>query len=70
MIFDKNPKLMRKFKKINDLKISAEDYLKLTSNLYDEAIIETNKIIHSSDLVTNYKNITFGGNYALKFIIF
>ena len=70
MIFDKNPKLSNEenLKKINDLKISAEDYLKkIDTNLYEEAIIETNKIIQSSDLVTkNYKNITFGGNYALE----
>ena len=70
MIFDKKPKLSNKdnLEKINNLKISAEDYLKkIDPNLYQEAIIETDNIIKNSDLITkNYNNIKFGGNYALE----
>lgn len=70
MFFDKKPKLSNdeNLRKINQLKISAEDFLKnIDNNLYNEAIIETDKIIKNSDLETNiYKNIKFGGNYALE----
>ena len=70
MFFDKKPKLSNQenLKKINDLKKSAESFLKnIDLDLYNEAIIETNKIIEKSDLITkNYKNIKFGGNYAIE----
>ena len=63
MFFDKKPKLSNQenLKKINDLKKSAESFLKnIDLDLYNEAIIETNKIIEKSDLITkNYKNIKF-----------
>ena len=70
MFFDKKPKLSNQenLKKINDLKKPAESFLKnIDLDLYNEAIIETNKIIEKSDLITkNYKNIKFGGNYAIE----
>ena len=70
MFFDKKPKLSNQenLKKINDLKKYAESFLKnIDLDLYNEAIIETNKIIEKSDLITkNYKNIKFGGNYAIE----
>lgn len=70
MFFDKKPKLsdQENLKKINDLKKSAEVFLKnIDLDLYNEAITETNKIIEKSDSITkNYQNIKFGGNYAIE----
>ena len=69
MFFDKKPKLSNQenLKKINDLKKSAESFKNIDLDLYNEAIIETNKITEKSDLITkNYKNIKFGGNYAIE----
>ena len=70
MFFDKKPQFSEKenLKKINNLKISAQNFLKnIDENLYNEAITETDKIIENADKITEkYENIKFGGNYALE----
>ena len=70
MFFDKKPKLTNEnnLQKINYFKKPAEEFLKkIDSNLYEETIIEINKIFEKSDKITNnYQNIEFGGNYAIE----
>ncbi len=70
MFFDKKPKLKNEenLKKIDSLKIEAKGFLtNIDEDLYNEAILRTDEIINKSDSITNkYKNIKFGGNYALE----
>lgn len=74
MFFDKIPKLSNKknLEKINQLKKPANEFLKkIDISLYEESIIETNEIFKNSDGITEkYKNINFGGNYALEIHFF
>lgn len=73
--FDKKPKLSNSenLKKINELKISSEIFIKkINHNLFDLSVVETDRIVESGFKIFFEKNpgINVGSNYAVEVLYF